>query len=111
MDSEQITPTGHSTENLTELGKCLLNHEVGISEYLNGSLTHSFNYCFRLYPEHLHDPLDPLLHLTLMEGHHQLSPHCIHGLLGSAATGSVFFIACGGEALHYDNCVYNVLFM
>eukprot|EP00066_Takifugu_rubripes_P012336 XP_011601602.1 PREDICTED: exportin-5 isoform X1 [Takifugu rubripes] len=27
MDSEQVAPAGHSTENLTELGKCLLKHE------------------------------------------------------------------------------------
>lgn len=29
-DSEQVAPAGHSTENLTELGKCLLKHEVRI---------------------------------------------------------------------------------
>lgn len=32
MESEQVAPTGQGTENLTELGKCLLKHEVSVTE-------------------------------------------------------------------------------
>uniref|UniRef100_H3CTC2 Exportin-5 n=1 Tax=Tetraodon nigroviridis TaxID=99883 RepID=H3CTC2_TETNG len=39
MESEQVAPTGQGTENLTELGKCLLKHENIYMTLLNLSFT------------------------------------------------------------------------
>lgn len=96
MDSAQTAST-QPTEELTELGKCLMKYEVSLKHKMQYS--HSLNSLYKLsvflffffffpYPEHLHVPVDPRLHLTVMEGHHKLSPHCFHGLLDSSAAGS-----------------------
>lgn len=47
----------------------------------------TYGLSFSLGPEHLHDPADPVLHLPVMEGHHQLSPHRFDGLLDPSAAG------------------------
>lgn len=43
-----------------------------------------------LFSEPLHVPAHPVLHLAVLEGHHQLSSHCFPGLLDSPAAGSTF---------------------
>ncbi|TMS04334.1 Exportin-5 [Larimichthys crocea] len=68
MDSAQTAST-QPTEELTELGK--MPNEIR---------------------EYLHVPVDALLHLTVVEGHHKLSPHCFHGLLDSSAAGSTHML-------------------
>lgn len=43
-----------------------------------------------LHPEHIHDPVDALLHVYLVEGHFQLLQNVLYGLLDSPATGRTF---------------------
>ena len=95
MDAVQTAAPAQPTEELTELGKCLLKHEVGAKTHpvtLTEDATslivaRKLNVSLCLGPEHLHDPVDPLLHLPVVEGHHQLSPHGLHGLLDAPAAG------------------------
>lgn len=96
MDSVQTASSTQPTEELTDLGKCLLKHEVRLITYCRGHNCYPLQALYELkgslfffnWSEHLHEPVDPFLHLAIMEGRHQLSPHRFDGLLDTSAAGT-----------------------
>lgn len=91
MDAMQTAQPAQSSTELTELGKCLLKHEVGIMWPQESNwvpvLAPCTNFCVCCLPEHLHDRVGSDLHVTVLEGCQLLSPHRLHRLLAFSAAG------------------------
>lgn len=92
MDAVQTAQPAQSSTELTELGKCLLKHEVSFMRPQESSrvpvlLTPCANPVFCRLPEHLHDPAGSDFHLAVLEGCQLLSPHRLHRLLAFSAAG------------------------